>query len=220
MPMIDPKHEWIQTYTGKMVHFANPVESEIDILDIAHASSQKPRFAGHLDYKFTIGQHELVMARLVPPEIALETLLHDGNETYLPDLPTPVKNLMEKMGFNYREIIEKPFDRVIFSRFGLKYPLTPEAKFVIKKWDWISVLMERELFARAKLPWEEVPYEKYGIDPTLKSYDKSVWINMQKLPEKEVENQYLQSFKWLAKERHGADCLPRFFNLPREMKDE
>lgn len=216
MPMIDPRHEWIQTYTGKRFHILNPSLEQIDILDIAHASSQKPRFAGHLDNRFTIAQHELVMARLVPPEYALEALLHDGNESYLPDLPTPIKNLMEAHGFNYREIVEKPMDTIIFSRFGMKYPLTPEVKHVIKKWDWISVLMERELFARARLPWENVPYEKYDIDPTLKSYDKSIWINMQKLPDDEVKSQYLQAFKYLAKERYGMDCLPKFFDIKEQ----
>lgn len=213
MPLIDPKFEWMQTFTGKRFHFQETPPEDIDIVDIAHALSNKPRFGGHLDDTFSVAQHSLVICRLLPPEYALEGLLHDCAEAYLPDVYTPLKMMMKRLGFDYNTLIEEPVEKAIFSRFDLQFPLTADAKFVIKKWDWISVLMERELFARARLPWEQVPYEKYGIDETLLSYDKSLWEKMQVLPAEEVKNQFLQAFKYLAKERFGLNCLPKYFDI-------
>lgn len=218
MPLIDPTFEWMQTNTGKRFHFQNTMPEDIDIADIAHALSNKPRFGGHLDNTFSVGQHSLVICRMMPPMYALEGLLHDCAEAYLPDVFTPLKMMMKRLGFDYNALIEEPVEKAIFSRFNMKFPLTDDAKFVIKKWDWISVLMELELFARAKLPWEQVPYEKYDIDRTLKSYHKNFWINMQKLPQAEVKNQFIQCFKYLARERFGKDCFPRMFDLPKEME--
>jgi hypothetical protein len=44
MPILEP---WIETYTGKTLHFLTPHEDEIDIEDIATALSNECRYGGH-----------------------------------------------------------------------------------------------------------------------------------------------------------------------------
>jgi uncharacterized protein len=88
------------TYTGKIVHLPEPLEDEIDILDIAHALSQMCRFTGHTSFFYSVGYHSILASEFVEPaHLALEALLHDAHEAYIADLPRPIKLLDEMAGY-------------------------------------------------------------------------------------------------------------------------
>jgi hypothetical protein len=82
---------WIETYTGKRFHFLDPKPEEICIKDIAHALSLKCRYSGHCKFFYSVGQHSLHVAYLLPEELKLSGLLHDAAEAYIPDIPRPIK---------------------------------------------------------------------------------------------------------------------------------
>lgn len=90
--MTEYTENWIETYTGKRFHFTNPQPDEIDIRDIAHALSLKCRYSGHCSWFYSVGQHSLHVAYLLPEELKLSGLLHDAAEAYLPDIPSPMKS--------------------------------------------------------------------------------------------------------------------------------
>lgn len=82
---------WITTYTGKKFHFLDPQADEIDIVDIAHALSLTCRFGGQCKRFYSVAEHSIRMAEIIPEEYRLLALLHDASEAYIPDLPRPEK---------------------------------------------------------------------------------------------------------------------------------
>lgn len=82
---------WITTYTGKQFHFLAPQPDEIDIIDIAHHLSLVCRFVGACREFYSVAEHSIRVAEIVPDEYKLHALLHDASEAYMPDLPRPEK---------------------------------------------------------------------------------------------------------------------------------
>ena len=119
--------DFITTFTGKQFHFLNPTLGEIDIRDIAHALSLKCRFSGHCKTLYTVGEHSIRVAEILPSYLQLSGLLHDAAEAYIPDIPTPIK---EKFG-----LVE--WENIILSKIEEKYsigkhPLVKQADLILR----------------------------------------------------------------------------------------
>ena len=82
---------WITTYTGKKFHYLNPQREEVDIRDIAHALALTCRFGGHCRGYYSVAEHSIRVANIVPNHYKLHALLHDAGEAYVPDIPRPIK---------------------------------------------------------------------------------------------------------------------------------
>lgn len=76
------------TFTGS-VQFLN-CSADVLLLDIATSICNLNRAAGR--FNWTVGQHSLLVASLLPPELRLEGLLHDAHEAITGDIPTPWAN--------------------------------------------------------------------------------------------------------------------------------
>lgn len=85
------EHSWIHTFTGKKFFPFNPKTEDIDIVDIAHALSNKCRFNGHTNRFYSVAQHSVIVSLITD---SLEGLLHDAGEAYLPDVPSPIKGFL------------------------------------------------------------------------------------------------------------------------------
>jgi hypothetical protein len=83
--------DWIQTFTGRAVHPCRLDPAQVVIDDIAHALANQCRFSGHTRFHYSVAQHSVLVALVLPKELALEGLLHDASEAYLVDLPAPLK---------------------------------------------------------------------------------------------------------------------------------
>lgn len=148
-PYIDPekkKNPWIQTYTGKQYFYLDPKPESIDILDIARSLSMIPRFLGHLNRNYSVGQHSLYVSKMVSAEAAFWGLLHDATEAYLSDLPGPAKWILSK----YVEL-EKAAEAVIISKF--KITVTDKIRREVKKADVQMVVTENAQLRSHKIPW-------------------------------------------------------------------
>jgi len=82
---------WITTYTGKRFHFLDPQPEEIDIIDIAHHLSLLCRFTGACREFYSVAEHSIRVADILPRELKLAGLLHDAAESYTNDISRPVK---------------------------------------------------------------------------------------------------------------------------------
>lgn len=129
----------IRTFTGKYINPCAPDPAQICIEDISHSLSMQPRFGGHLPIFYSVAEHCISVARLLPPAFRLAGLLHDASEAYLIDVPRPVKQQLT----NYAEI-ENRLMRVIAAKFGFEWPLPHEVKMIDEvclhgEWDEIML---------------------------------------------------------------------------------
>lgn len=105
---------YISTYTGKHFDYINISADDICIEDIAQGLSNECRFAGQIDSFYSVAQHSVYVSLIVPPEYALEALLHDASEAYCKDIPSPLKALLPE----YKEI-EKRVQKVICYKWDI-----------------------------------------------------------------------------------------------------
>jgi len=88
------KRRSVRTFSGAAVDLLDASLESISIEDIAHHLSMLPRYNGAMPFSYTVGQHSLFVAELLPEEFKLWGLLHDATEAYLGDLVSPVKDLL------------------------------------------------------------------------------------------------------------------------------
>lgn len=157
----------MQTHTGRVVDLTRFSEDDIVIEDIAHALSQIIRFTGHAKAPYTVAQHSLIVAELVPPEHRLWALVHDASEAYLGDVSSPLKSLLP----DYREI-EDRFQRIIAGRFGLPWPI-PEA---VKHADRVALMVEKRdlLLTQHDWPGQFEPDTAFVIEQIMQPWDAEV----------------------------------------------
>lgn len=125
----------IRTYSGQYVNVFNPDPDTILIEDIAHSLSQQCRFAAQLPAFYSVAEHCLEVAYMMPTEHQLAGLLHDASEAYLLDIPSPIKKRLP----DYLQI-EANLMRVIAQKFGFAYPLAQcvhdaDHERLIAEWD-------------------------------------------------------------------------------------
>lgn len=121
---------WIQTYSGKRFYPLDPRPEDVDVNDILHSLSNACRFAGHCTQFYSIAQHSVLVSHMCEPQDALWGLLHDSSESYLVDIPSPLKRLPEFQA--YREA-ETKLMGVICDVFGLQKDEPASVKIADKR---------------------------------------------------------------------------------------
>lgn len=114
---------WSRTYSGRKFYPADPNPENVSIVDISHHLAGLTRFTGALRCHFSIAQHSLLVAALVPEEDKLWGLLHDGSEAYLADVPRPAKCSLS----DYKAM-ERMVQKAIATKFDLSWPMPPSVK--------------------------------------------------------------------------------------------
>jgi hypothetical protein len=147
---------WIETYSGKYLHFLDPREEEIEIEDIAHSLSMECRFGGHTSRFYSVAEHSILVASLLPRDLQLAGLLHDASEAYLRDIASPIKQYIG----NYKEI-EHGLMTVIANKYGFNWPMAPE----IKQADTVALKIEaRNLLPSKGESWIHLYPTDYDVD--------------------------------------------------------
>lgn len=117
MQEITKRTDWLQTYTGEAFFPLEPDIEKIKIEDIAHALAYQCRYAGHSRYHYSVAQHSIYISAVLPKKLALAGLLHDAAETYLTDIPRPLKPFLpdyKKWERNLEELICQKYRVDIF----------------------------------------------------------------------------------------------------------
>lgn len=113
----------ISLISGGYFDFVDIDQSKFSIDDIANNLSKICRFTGSVKDFYSVAQHCVIVSHVVPPEHALEGLMHDASEAFMSDLNSPLKALMKTY-----KTLEKKVEKEIFSRHGLTFPMHPSIK--------------------------------------------------------------------------------------------
>lgn len=147
----------IMLASGALFDLANPEGSDLSLHDIAYGLGRICRFGGHTSRFYSVAEHSVHVASLVPVDLARAALLHDASEAIIGDVTRPLKALLP----DYRAI-EARLEAMIALRFapGNGGPLDLAAA-EIKAADCAMCAVEaRELMPHAPGYWEVI-----GADP-------------------------------------------------------
>lgn len=125
----------INMYMGGWVNVMDLQPEDVNPLDIAHALSQICRYTGHTNRFYSVGEHcilvhDYMMSVGHSEQECLDGLMHDSDECYLVDLPSPIKHYINGFGDAFKAAA-KEIQKVIAVRFHLTYPEPP----IIKEYD-------------------------------------------------------------------------------------
>jgi len=143
--MIKPTKSAIRTYSGRLFDFLNPEGNPVVIEDIAHSLSLLCRFAGHCQKLYSVAEHSYRVSYHVPQEHALWGLMHDAGESYVVDVPRPLKHMtgMEP----YRRHEKRVMD-AICKQFGMD----PTEPIEVKASDNILLVTEQRDLMNNSIP--------------------------------------------------------------------
>jgi len=149
--MSEHTEDFIETYTGKKFHFLKPRPEEICIRDIAHSLSLKCRYSGHCKEFYSVADHSLRVATILPNEFKLSGLLHDATEAYMPDVPRPIK---KKFGL-------RKYEDTIWSIIADKYGVVQSKE--IEYADDVLIATEARQLMENMDDWADLPPPIQGI---------------------------------------------------------
>src|SRR4051812_21905745 len=97
------KGHWIQTFTGKRFDPLNPHFDSLCIEDMAHSLSLINRFMGHTRVPYPVAQHCIIGSKWFEKQgrffEAKCFLIHEPDEPYIGDMPTPIKYLKQMASY-------------------------------------------------------------------------------------------------------------------------
>ncbi|MFC5302675.1 hydrolase [Azospira restricta] len=169
---------YVSTYLGHRFHPAAPSIDDVHIEDIAHGLAFQCRFNGQTRAFYSVAQHSLLVAGLVPARLRLAALLHDAAEAYLGDMVKPLKALFPEFSR-----LEEGVMAIIGERFGVAGFAAP----AIKRADLIALATEkRDLLPHSSEAWASLS----GITP--------VPARIQPLAPHEAKATFLERFRELS----------------------
>ena len=121
-----PPSSLIMTISGRWIDPLRLHPSEVQIEDIAHALSNICRFTGHVTKFYSVAEHCLRVARMVPPHMEMIALLHDASEAYVADVSRPLKRQPE---FEAYRRLEERVMWAIGKKFGFEWPEPDKVKW-------------------------------------------------------------------------------------------
>lgn len=147
---------FVSTYSGKQFYPLAPAAEQLDIEDIAHGLAYQCRFNGQTRYFYSVAQHSLIVADLVPARLRRAALLHDAAEAYMGDMVKPLKQLFP---------LFSKIEARVMAAIGQRYDIARFDDPAIKHADRVALAMEkRDLMPNSSEAWESL--RGVDADPT------------------------------------------------------
>jgi hypothetical protein len=110
----------IVTRNAKRFDFRDPRPESMEIADFIEALPKQCRFTGHCEGFYSNAAHSILVAWILfralgRRDLALEGLLHEGNEVYMNDVNSPLKGECP----DYKAIQKNGSRSVVAERFAL-----------------------------------------------------------------------------------------------------
>jgi len=139
------------TYSGRTVDLEKPDFTHFEIEDVARPLAYQCRFVGNTRAFYSVAQHCVLASLLVAPDLALDGLMHDAEEAFTGDWPTPWK---VRIGRDLIREAISPIKRALAKRFGFRHPEPLEVKIA----DQRALATElRDLCAPHRVNWRDLP---------------------------------------------------------------
>jgi hypothetical protein len=124
----------LRNHRGRLFDPLRIRPNDLTLGGIARALSRIPRFSGNCDRNYSVAEHSLFVASLVPESYRFEALMHDAHECITGDIPSPTILILgseaeHKLGFIAGEVR---------SAFGLLRTLS----HVVEEADYIAMCCE------------------------------------------------------------------------------
>lgn len=170
---------FIHVRSGKEFHYAQPVEFDIHLGDIAHHLSINNRFCGATEYPYSVAQHAVNVANIVKQmgfglTHQLQALHHDDHEAYISDIPTPCQIWLTARndGIDVIGPAKEHLDVSIYSALDVPYPNTSTSDMIARadKTAFVLEAQSSNLFT-APRPWLNAYIDRYGIITSLYTID-------------------------------------------------
>ena len=147
----------IKLADGGFFDLKNPgAGSPLTIQSAAVALSNICRFTGHVSRHYSVAQHSIVVALLVPEHLRYQALLHDITEAVLGDVASPLKALLP----DYKEI-----EQAMYRKLAVQFGLPPEEHPLVKAADRRALDIERRLLQ----PLNKEDYRHYDAEYAVES---------------------------------------------------
>jgi len=139
---------WISTYTGRRFDLIDPQPETICIRDIVQGLSHCCRFTGQVSRFYSVAEHSVNVAFLLPDHLRMIGLIHDAAEAYYGDVNTVLKSLLP----DYKAL-EKRAQAVIYDKYIGRAP-DPDECLALKRMDLRMLGAEaRVLLAEGGADW-------------------------------------------------------------------
>lgn len=184
--------DYILTYSKIKFYPLEPVKTDINIVDIAHALSLMTRANGHFKSFYSVAQHSIncykeAKSRGFSSRIQLGCLLHDASESYISDLTRPVKKNLPQYF-----LIEDKLQRIIYDWFGIG-DLSKDEMQQIKNIDDALLYYEFQEFMDIKIN-EIAPFKSTSFDFSQRDFAS-------------VEQEFIDAFNKLTGKNAGFSCF-------------
>lgn len=139
------------TFSGRTVDLEKPDFSRFDIEDVARPLAYQCRFVGNTIAFYSVAQHCVLASRLVAPGFEYEALMHDCEEAFTGDWPTPWK---VRIGREAIRAAVAPLKAALAKRFAFTHPESRAVKIA----DLRALATElRDLCAPHRVNWRDLP---------------------------------------------------------------
>lgn len=99
---------------GTLFDLARPETSAVTLHDLAYALGRICRFGGHTSRFYSVAEHCVHVARLVPFDLGRAALMHDAAEALIGDVTRPLKAMLPEY-----KLIEARIEADLARRFAL-----------------------------------------------------------------------------------------------------
>ncbi len=127
---------WVPLFSGKRFWPEDPRPEDIYLEDIVHSLARINRFNGHTKVPYSVAQHCVMVADILPQRLKMRGLFHESGEAVLGDIVTPIKRYI-------REFID-PFENKIMlassKKFG--FEMNQDDDIEVKRADLIALYTE------------------------------------------------------------------------------
>ena len=149
------RHPFIPMRSGRIWDLVEPDPAAIHWPDVAWKLAGIARFNGEPEPAYSVAQHSLDVAGMVPGRARLHALIHDAHEAAIGDIVTPVKQALARYGGGAALAwLDALHARAVHLAAGAEWPVPDDIAAEIAEADMMAMRAERrDLMPPCEIAW-------------------------------------------------------------------